>query len=317
MADTSIWSKFPAASWEVEGKKITFPAEQIEENGGNRLAKHKRMYRDGARLDDTGGEPKEWSFVIPFFNSEDHEAAVDGLAQYPDNADALCDSFDKHECGTLTTPTRGPRRCRAATYRRVDKLDEKDSCVIVATWLEDSEDDERAQTYSGPSAKSQLYQAVEQMSDAASDLGAWNDDLSSLQDFASDLVGMAEAPGQWVDDMDAKANAFANRCGDIEEAFSGAAERGATEGQMLLTDPSSSFAGRKLREAADLVASLSAQKFGSGQPNVTTRTWDRLMTIFDVAIEVKQDSAELIALNGSLPDMLAIAANTPVRIFED
>jgi hypothetical protein len=151
---------------------------------------------------------------------------------------------------------------------------------------------------------------------ASADAGAWNDDLSSLQDFASDLIGMAEAPWQFVDDMEGKVNAFETKCQQIEEAFTGAVARGAEEGETMLTDPSASFAGRRLRAAADTAAGLSPQTFAGGQQNVTTRTYNRMMSIFDVSADVVQDANTLIELNGHLPDLLAIEAYTPIKVLD-
>ena len=311
-----VFPKYPTAAWTVGGKTIKFPTERIEETGGNRIAKHKRLYRRGARCDDTGAEPKGWRITIPVFNSVQHEAGIDGANQYPDLAVAITDSFDVHEVGTLTTPTRGERRCRAEHYTRSETSEERDFAALVCEWTEDNEDDESVAAYSGPTACSALTAIMTEVYTGCEMLGANDPALGDLRDLAADLQGMAEAPWQFVDDMDAKVTAFEDTCQAVEDAFTGAAERGASEGQQMLTDPSASFAGRRLRALQDISAGLRPGGTAAGAIRTTTRTYQRTLSIFDVAIDVGQSPEDLLNLNRGLPDVLAIQAKTPVTVYE-
>ena len=55
-----IFGLYPTATWDVKGKSISFPATRIEETHVNRLVPHERMYRKGARYDNTGPKAKAW-----------------------------------------------------------------------------------------------------------------------------------------------------------------------------------------------------------------------------------------------------------------
>jgi len=315
MADEvqEVFKLYPTAKWEVGSYSITFPAERIEEIGGNRLVPHERVYRDGARHDDTGSKPRGWQITSGFYNDEEHEEGVDGLGLYPDVINELIDSFDEHEVGTLTTPTRGPRRCRADSYRRVETSEERDACGVVFTWVEDNEDDAKQATYAAPSGKAIAESLVAEAMGACTDEGAWNEDLSSMADFASDLVGMAEAPGEFVSDFEARVNQFEGQVDRVVDAFTQAAGEAQSEAATLLTDPAASRAGRKLNEAREAAASMTVDRLGGETTRPVTYTHE--VSIFDVATEHEQDPNALMSLNASLPDMLAIEPNTTILVF--
>ncbi|HZL96151.1 MAG TPA: DNA circularization N-terminal domain-containing protein, partial [Vicinamibacterales bacterium] len=104
-----IFPRYPPASWQVPGRAlITFLVEDIQEDGGNRLVAHERPYRDGAKHDDTGSRAKRWAITSPSYNDHTEEGVEQN--QYPAVLNALIDSFDVHETGTLTLPTRGAVR---------------------------------------------------------------------------------------------------------------------------------------------------------------------------------------------------------------
>jgi len=310
-----IFTSYPTAEWSVGGVAIKFPVQRLEERGGNRIVKHKRVYRDGARCDDMGSEPKGWTFTCAFFNSPDKQEPGLDLAQYPDNVNKLLATFDTHETGDLTIPTRGTVRARAESYTRVESNELRDACVCTLTWVADNEDDGSQAAFTAPSAAAVIGETAEEAVGAAADLGALSEDLTSLSEFASSLEALAAAPAEFVADMEAQAYAMESAVSRIETAFASAAGQVAAEVKTLLTDPAASMAGRRLRKAADQAASLTTEKVGLSTNRVITRTWARTMSIFEVAIEVNQDAGALMGLNTSLPDMLSIAPGTPVRMY--
>jgi hypothetical protein len=60
---TAIFEQYPVASFAVRGDPIYFAVESIEEDGGNRIVRRRRPYRDGAKLDDTGSNEKVFTLT--------------------------------------------------------------------------------------------------------------------------------------------------------------------------------------------------------------------------------------------------------------
>lgn len=318
MAD-DIFGQYPTFKWEVGGKAILFAAVEIRERGGNRIARHKRYGRKGARCDDTGAQEKEWRLRAFIFNDPEQEPGIDGAAQYPDVAIALTDSFDIHETGTLTTPTRGPRRCRAESYERVEVEKERDACALELVFVEDNEDDADVAAFQAPSAQSILKTLAVETFAACTDVGAFNTDVGSLTELAGDIVGLIEAPGQFVADMEAKNNAFLNQLESIEKAFSNETEKANEKVQTLLTDPEGSLGVRRLRELHDAAARAPLEKAVLGSPvarPTIAMAFTKRLSLWDIASALGQNGDDLVPLNPGLPDLLDIPPNTPVTVFD-
>lgn len=313
--DEAIFGAYPVAKWEATGKPaVSFPFETLEENGGNRLVPHERLYRDGARIDDTGSRATTYTFAIPVLNSPNHEEGVDGLAQYPDLALKLIEACEVHETGTLTVPTKGPRRCRAETWRRMEDARKVDMAALVITWMEDNEDDADAAAAQAPSASTVASKYAQDAIDACQEWGADSDLLSSLTDFANDLQDLANAPAQYVADIEAKAGNLAAAADRVEATFASTTDEAEDELGTLLTDPQASRAGRMLARVKDVAARAPLEPH-SHKGKIITRTFGRDVSIFDVATIVGQNPADLIDLNTQLEDLLHIERDTPVRIF--
>lgn len=308
---------FPPCSWEVDGEKITFPIEGIQENYANRIAEHKRLYRDGARLDDTGSDPTTWTITVAFYNLNDEPGIDDPETQYPDVVDRLTDACKIHETGTLITPTRGARRCRAMSYDRVDSFEDRDVAAVTFTFLEDNEDDATQQDFkqvNGASAARKTANEGKALADAEGAGGGF--DMSDLNQFAGELEGLANAPGEFVGDIEAKANAIQNKVQSVEDTFTNAKNEAVTETTLLLTNPSASTAGRRLRSVADQAKGTAERKAAGQLGGITTITFTRTVSIFDVAAKVNQNSEELIGLNFGIEDMMNIPAQTAIRVFD-
>lgn len=310
-----IFEQYPPATWKVAGKELTFAIERLEERRSNRLIEHKRIYRDGARLDDTGAEARRWVATCRFFNDQDQEAGIDGAGQYPDNLNELCDSFDEHETGELVLPTRGPRRCRAESYTRIEDNAERDQAVVTFIWLEDNEDDAATAAASIPSAKSQNINII-----ASADFALAKGSgipTGNLNDLASDLQGLAEAPGEFVSQFENRVNALGSKLVETERAFTKATAEAKTEAESLLTDPENSRALKLVRRARDNTAKIVDEVVQSLGPPIVSVTFPNPLSLWDVAAKLGQDPLELAKLNASLDDLLEILPGTPVRVFDD
>jgi DNA circularisation protein N-terminus len=312
----TIVGQYPPAKWEVPGASaITFPVMSLRESGGNRLVGHKRIYRDGERLDDTGNAATTYAFEVPFLNSPNHEEGVDGLNQYPDNVNALIAACKIHETGTLTVPTIGPRRCRAETWERVEQYDKVDMAMVRVTFREDSEDNASSAAAVSPSAQSVAAKYAKDAVDGLEELGATSLDMSELQAFASDLQSLATAPAELVGDIEAKVGNAVAAAENVAETFSSQAQAANDELATLATDPAASKPLLALAKLKDVVHGAIPAKHGQGKV-IVTRTYDVELSIFAIATDLEQDPVKLMALNSHLPDLLAVEAGTPVKVFK-
>lgn len=305
------FSEYPTAEWSVEGTTVWFAVERLTERKVNRLIRHKRVYRDGARLDDTFQEAIEWTAVCLFFNDEEQEGGIDGATQYPDNLNEMCDSFDIHETGNLILPTRGPRRCRAESYERIESWDVRNAAAVTFVWVEDNEDDGEAAAFTAPSAKSQNLSVIEAV-DFAFDIGGG--DSGNLNDLASDVQGLAEAPGDYASQVEGQVNAVSNKAKIVEESVTKATHEAKSEAETLFTDPEQARGVRALRKLRDNTAQILEDLAASTRPTITV-TFPVVVAISDVAAKFSQTVEELSKLNGSLEDLLAIPIDTPVTVY--
>ncbi len=310
----AIFDEYEVASWDVDGGggRVNFPIETLEERYSNRLKPHRRVDQDGARLEDTGGDYTVWTITTSWYNSDLHEDGVDGLAQYPDGVNEMAEACKVHATGTLVLPTVGQRRCRLASYRRVETRQQGvDLAAVVYTFHEDNEDDQKQAFAALPSAASVAQRVVIDAVIITEQNGTNLPDLADINEFAAQLEDLANGPSQFIADVEAKANAIANKIDAVTAAFEDAAREGIEESAALLTDPSSSTPGRLLRIASDVARRSPVAKAAT---RIVTRTFTGTVSLFDVAADLDQDVDKLMEINSSLPDYLEILPGTPVRV---
>ena len=310
VAAGSIFAQYPAARWTVGSSSWTFPIVSVQEEYSNALARHKRLYRDKERLDDTGSMSRVFTFQSEFYNG-----AIDKKApgRYPDDINSLLAMFKIHETGTLTVPTRGPIQARAWTYKRLEQSTDRDFAGLVMVFLEDAPDDEQASQWQAPTASSVASIYVNDYVTKLQKLGIDGDPLGDLLQFANDLEGLANAPSNFASAIEARGQAAVQAFTRAEQAFASGPLGDLSLGAALL-DPFASSAIRALRRAGDTLGSAVASHIS---PMVITKTFDVTASIYDVAIFVDQPAEDLIPLNQGLASLLAIPPQTPVRVYAD
>jgi prophage DNA circulation protein len=312
---TTLRELAPVCTWQAKGgAALAFPVESISEDGGNRLVPHERPYRDGARHDDTGSRPRTYTLRCTFFNGND-EPGVPGEELFPDQLDKLIASFDIHETGTLTLPTRGPRRCRAASYAREDSYTEEDAATVTFNFVEDNEDDVTAASFTAPSARSVAHSNATLTTFSLEAAGVVSDDSNALIGLAQELEDLAASANDTVTDVEEKAGKINRSIERVAVAFSVPTGQALTAQQSLLSDPSASLAARQAGQLRDLASRATADLLSS-LPRVVTRTFDRQVSLIAIASPLGQDVEQLLSLNSSYADPLAIPAGRPIRIVE-
>lgn len=306
-----IYEQYPPAEWSVAGQTIVFHTLSIDEEGRNRIVRRARPYRDGWKTDDIGSEGKVWTVTALFNNSINEPGVDDSEPHYPDRLNRLLASFDEHEVGTLTLPTRGPVRCRAESYRRSEKTEERDQAIITLTWVEDNGDDIDASAFQNPTVRASVRKSANDTKFDAEKAGGWDGDLDDLTQFASQLEDALAAPGEFISDVESKATSVGRSLKSLADKMG----ETAGDGRDLLSDPANSALVRRMELFVDRLSEVADEKMSSS-PRIVTRTFPTRRDIFSIAAELGQDEAKLVAMNFRLPNLLNIPAGTAVRVFE-
>ena len=132
----------------------------------------------------------------------------------------------------------------------------------------------------------------------------------SLRENAAAIESYANAPFEFVGDMQAHIDMVNSTVAEIEDTAQAAQE----DAFLMLSDPAASRAGRALRELAD-AASRSVLDMQSHGPAITTKTFSHDTTLFAIAVVLGADLSRLLELNPKL-DPFNVPANTPVSAEE-
>jgi prophage DNA circulation protein len=323
----AIFEQLALARWEPDGNSelaIRFAVVSISEDGANRIVERERPYRDGAKLDDTGSKAKRWSVETCWENSlqpgTSSVADAGGLGEpqlsnnpeplYPNMLNLMIASFEIHETGVLTLPTRGQIRCRAEKYSRTESAELRDAAMVSFEFVEDNEDNVNAAAFAKPSVNANARALAETTTFTAQSLGAWGGSLQDLNEFAAGLEGIANFPGDTLADVDQQAGIVVGASNRVQQAFSQP-----NDGRDQLNDPESSVLQRKLEHQQDIAAEARANA-RRGRPNLVAIAFEGPRSIFQVANEFGQDVADLINVNPQIEDVLFIPAGVVVNIFD-
>jgi len=314
MAD-DLFGLFPTGKWEVEGVSVYFAVEEIAESYANRLVEHERPYREGARLDDTFSKARVWRVTIGAYNSDDFPPEVSSDF-YPTELNKLLDSFEKHETGTLTTNTRGPRRCRAESYERVEANEARDSAAVVLLFKEDNEDDASASDFTAPTAAAVAKKQANDAERAAEEEGVSLGNLAgSIAELGAGIEGLMNAPGDFVGDIEAQANSITHSVEKVEGTFAKTSEESVNEVDTLMSNPSASRAGRLHRQIADTAQKAASAKVDITGRKVLSRTFAKDLNLFVAAASLNNTAPDVLLLNPTL-DPFEVIAGTPVKYYE-
>jgi prophage DNA circulation protein len=303
-----IFELYPDPRYQVDSYDITFSLISLQEEGGNRLARHPRLYRDKERLEDTGATSRIWTMTGEFYNGGESGG------KYPDDVDKLLEAAGVHKTGTLTVPTVGPVKVRLATYKRLEQSTDRDLAMLTMVWVEDGVDDESATRWQAPQASAVAPGLVADAVNGFDGLGIDMDPFQEITDFCDSLSELAQSPFDYVDTWEARAAKVANAIDRVEASYTTTPlNRVLSDVSTLMTDPLASRPGMLLRKLSGIVSTAATTH---RSPTIITRMFDKPLPIFSIAQLVKQDSTALIKLNPGLP-LLSIPAGTPVRMYAD
>jgi prophage DNA circulation protein len=314
MADQTAQEQYDIASWQVgEQQRLFFPVEQIQESIGNRLIAHKRPYREGAKHDDTGGEPRTWRLTVCFNNSiVEPGLSQNGRDLFPDVLRLMKRSFDVHECGNLVVPGTGLVRARAQTMEATESVDAIDTAAVVMVFVHDNEEALDRALIRPPSVRATTQRLATQTVFSAQAAGAWDDDLNGLVEFAAEVENLLLAPGRATNAVETQVRRNRRAIERIREAQVQFAEDVGLETNR----PRGSHVERALLMLSDRQAQAGAER-AQGRPRTRAFRVDVAETsIFELATRFNQDAEELMELNDSrIADPFTLRRGDVIRVF--
>lgn len=309
-----VFEQYPIGRWKVgSAEEVRFVVLSITEAIGNRLIRHERPFRDGAKLDDTGAIADSWNCELLFSNTVE-EPGQEGNPRpmYPDMLRVLRESARVHQTGDLTLPTVGRVRARLESMSRTETADERDTARVGVVFVNDNEDSLDAAQQRPPTVRSSAAKLAQQTKFTTDSLGAFDVDLGDLTEFASDLEGLLLAPGRAVDDVTTQVRRNRRAIARIQRAQ----EQLADDVETSFSDPEGSEAVRQLRLLSDRQAQADTEKTAS-RPRTRTYTVGADTTLFAIAAALGQDPEELLDLNsGRVDDPLDLRRGDTIRVFE-
>jgi len=306
-----IWEAEAPGSWKVPNKpKIVFPVQSVRPSGGLRLQKRERPYRPGAKLDTTGPQARTYSVVIPIENSIDEP----GISQpiYPETLDTLIDALESDDTGDLILPMRGTIRAKCETWDFEESPENQDAAILNVTWVEDNEDDVDQQAFESKTANANARRLAEVTEFDEQREGVWDGSIAQLNEFVSEIEGIANMPGQTAQDIITRLRIIRRQARRLETVFSDEAQ----DSRALLLEPDRHTVIRKLREIQDLAGRQEAESL-KGRPRTVEYVVNRDRSLQSIANELGQSYEDLVELNQwRIEDPLLVEEASVIRVFE-
>jgi hypothetical protein len=313
--EVTAHEQYDIASWRVgDGPKLFFPVESITDQIGNRIIRHKRPYRAGAKLDNSGAEPRSWTLAVIFTNNLNEPGlSQNGLDLFPDVYRLMQQSFDSQETGDLVIPGLGPVRAKAETMTSVETFEELDTARVSLVFTQDNEEALDRALIRPPTARATSQRLAEQTVFTAQAAGGWDGDLNGLIEFAAEVENLLLAPGRATNSVETQVRRNRRAIERIGEA-----QLQLAKDVGLDTDQPR---GSGSERSALLLGDRQAQAMGErsqGRPKTLAWKVDVERTnIFEVAARFDQDAEELMELNDSrLANPFSLQRDQVVLVFK-
>lgn len=314
-----IFEKYDIASFTPkDGETVVFLCCDVREGRGKRGVEHERPYRDGAKLDNTGWRARRWTCKAIWNNTLQEKGLPDDVILYPTQLNKLIRAFDANETGDVVLPTVGKRRVQALQYDRVESSEHPDEAETTLVFVEDSEDGVTEEAFQEPSVKASAYRLAQQTQFSAQSVGAWDENLSNLSDFAEELTALMNSPFTTLEDIQSQQRRDRRAIQRIHKAHTEPRVPPAPvppPASMPFSDPAGATVARQLVELEDLIARAELERLSS-RPSTRTYTVQEDTDLFSIAASLKQDPMQLLDLNAArVEDPLDLRQGDSIRVY--
>lgn len=312
----AIWEGLDPGSWRVAGKRrVVLPILSVKEKRTHRAPRRPRPFRAGEKFDSTGWNAREFTVDLVFENSIQQEGVQpDAELPYLDTLNRLIESFEETETGDLFLPTKGKGRAKALEYEVAEGVDQegRDAAFVTVLWATDNEESIDADSFDRPTVQANARLLSQQTEFDAQRDGVWTGSLSSLNEFVSEIEGLANLPQTTAQDLITRYDIVLSNARRVERALTTTFD----EERALLLDPDNSRTLRRLRQVQDLARQGKAEVVRA-QPQTNDFVVRTDTTLERVAASLGQSFLDLLALNEyRVPDPGDLHAGDVIRVFE-
>lgn len=307
------WIDLPGCSWQADGRKELFvTVRQATESGSRRIAKRDRPFQEGAKLDDVGGNAKDFSLSFIFHNDVEEPDLNNGMVNWPNAHNELLDQFDTGNTGTLNLPWKRGIRCKAASWQSMTSADsDRGGALVTANFTTDNEDSIDREAVEQASVSSTVAGSVEAATFDMDSVGMFDGSIEDITELAANLVGLLNAPGEQLAAVLHAANRVRRAVTFVLDSFSSA-----DPGRNQMNDADGSNARLKLLELLELAGRAEGEALARS-PATRTVFFPRVRDLASIASDLGQSYRTLLGFNGQLEDPAYIPAGTPVRILAE
>lgn len=289
---------------ECSFRGISFPVESLSFDVAQTVIQHRRMDRNGAKLENTGLGAVTYSLKAPFCNTIARGPSETWDNLYPDQKNKLLDALTDRSTGDFIHPELGLRRCKAGNIRTELDPNYRGGIVIVFTLIEDTEEGDAVAI----TANSTIDLAVSAAISLDATLGSLNPPLDS---------GMSEIGFKDFEDAINAITGVFDQVGLMQKQIIGKIDRVIGKVNKLIDTAGGTI--KDLGTAPDqLVSSLLQLKdnmLAEPKPLGVYQTL-QAMTVSQLATLKKNTVTQLITLNPSLASSAMVPKFTLIRFYK-
>lgn len=299
MASRDILSQLLETKW----RGISFPTISVMSTGGHGLVPHKRMDRNGWRVENTGRNSLAVTLRAPFINTIARGRGETWANLYPETYRKVMAALEERSTGPFQHPIYGVRTMKAADWKEELNPEFRGGPTLDVNFIESvDEGDSAALAVSsdlGLAASSafSLDSTITTLTPPP-DTGLADDGFSSFTDFVQQL----QAVGSKADLARARVVAKAERV--VHTALSLQDTAGRVDAGYR--DSAQRFASA-VRSAVKTLATLGADKTFYSVP--------KRATVPAIANRLKNTVTEILSLNPQLAGSLSVPADTVVQHY--
>lgn len=281
---------------------VSFPVSSLDTNVTQDVIQHKRMDRDGAKLENTGLGAFTYSIKAPMLNTIAKGQAEGWSNLFPTGYNALLGALTDRTTGDFIHPYLGKRRCKCASIDAPLDPNVRSGGIISFTLVEDTEDDDAVSIIQN----SKTALGVQAAFDIDAILGALTPppktglNAIGVSSFSAFMTGLLQALGS--------ASLAINR-------FFGAinAVIGVLNSLANLVDVIALF-GDRVDILIDSLLAIRRTAFTSLKPVGFYETAAKT-TLGQLSIQFKNSTSDLLTLNPFLASAPTITAHTVIRYY--
>lgn len=305
------YSNLREASW----RGISFPVISIQQQLTQDLATHKKVDRDGARIEGTGLNPSNFSCKIPFINTLIRAKNETWKDLFPARFIEFFNAFKDRSTGIFVHPLYGDLKCKPSTWTDNLNGDQRDGIFVDVAFIATTEDDELVETTSN------AFSTAKSSANALDTGFSKIKQESSFEDFVNSLTAVVNsgtrAKQKFISQIDSKINALNNISKTVKSTA-----------RVFETDPITQIEkdvgpiGNGVVNLYNSSTELSLALFDlkskiiAKDKDISTYIVPKNMALTLIALKLRNSIEDLLSLNPNLPISPVIVQYTIISYYK-